>query len=191
MFDYIIGIPKSVNGNILVIETNSVGFKLLVSDNAKEKLFKPDSSVKVYTYMAVKEDDISLYGFYDTSERDMFVYLISVSGVGAKMALAILSSIGLEQLAVAIANGNSQSLSKIKGIGNKTANRIILELKEKMAAIADNGDNTMTDIIPEDENAVFALISLGFSKQEAVNAVKNAGIGKSTEEIIRIALKGN
>lgn len=191
MFDYIVGNVKAFDGNVIIVENNGIGYRINVSDNAMQVLYVPDNTTKIYTYLAVREDDISLFGFYSVAERDMFTKLTSVSGVGAKVALAILSGLNLEQLTAAIVNQDSVRLSTIKGIGKKTAERIVLELHEKVAESSEIPSSTMTDRVLYSETAVSALVNLGYSRAEATEAVKaNAKNGMTEEEIIRAVLRG-
>lgn len=191
MFDYIVGNVKAFDGNVIIVENNGIGYRINVSDNAMQVLYVPDNMTKIYTYLAVREDDISLFGFYSVAERDMFTKLTSVSGVGAKVALAILSGLNLEQLTAAIVNQDSVRLSTIKGIGKKTAERIVLELHEKVAESSEIPSSTMTDRVLYSETAVSALVNLGYSRAEATEAVKaNAKNGMTEEEIIRAVLRG-
>lgn len=192
MFDYIIGKPISVSGDTLVIENNGIGYKIYASDYAKQFLYKPNETVKIYIYMQVREDDVSLFGFCSENERRMFMSLTSVSGVGAKTAIAILSGMNLDNLSELIAAGDPSTLTTIKGLGKKTAERIVLELSGKLDFMRKSGESTMSDIVLCNENAVSALISLGFTRQEAVNSVKKvAANGMNTEDIIREVLKNN
>lgn len=191
MFDYIVGNVKAFDGNVIIVENNGIGYRINVSDNAMQVLYVPDNMTKIYTYLAVREDDISLFGFYSVAERDMFTKLTSVSGVGAKVALAILSGLNLEQLTAAIVNQDSVRLSTIKGIGKKTAERIVLELHEKVAESSEIPSSTMTDRVLYSETAVSALVNLGYSRAEATEAVKaTAKNGMTEEEIIRAVLRG-
>lgn len=146
--------------------------------------------VQIFTYFHVREDTMALYGFLSRDELDMFELLISVSGIGPKVGLAILSALSPAKLALAILGGDVKSLKSVPGIGGKTANRIVLELKDKIdddAAIDLEGEPSVKD---SGKEAVNALISLGYSIGEASNAVRSVdpGIG-GTEEIIKAALK--
>ena len=194
MIGYIKGRVLSFCDNTVLIENNGIGFEVTCSASVYNKLIN-DKAGEVYVYTAVREDGISLYGFIDLEEKNMFLKLISVSGVGPKMGITVLSNMNLTDLAVSIATSDVKKLSKVKGLGKKTAERIILELKEQVSlddSIGDEGaiiSTTAEEQIPDD--AVVALMSLGFNKQESVNAIKLAisGGAKSVEEIIRLALK--
>ncbi|MDE6362157.1 MAG: Holliday junction branch migration protein RuvA [Clostridia bacterium] len=183
----------------VVLENNGIAYELGVSSNTLSAFAKKGEIVTAYTYLKVAEDEMSLYGFFSKEEKAMFINLISVSGVGPKTALQILSGIDLQRLAIAIVNSDSKTLSKVKGLGKKTAERIILELKEKIAEVGGGddgdgffgllgGDDTSKDEVVND--AVLALVSLGISKTEAVKAVAVArGKSDKLENIITLALR--
>ena len=149
--------------------------------------------IKLYTYTHIKEDAFSLFGFMSLNEKSMFVKLIDINGVGPKMALGILSGISAPALVVAVANNDVKSLSSIKGVGKKTAERIILELKEKVGNI--EGDllvNTQIKISSSKEinDAIEALVALGIRKNDAIKAVQKASeTAKDTNAIITLALR--
>jgi len=192
MIGYIKGKILSFNAGTVLIENNGIGFEVACSSSVYNKLLE-NKEGEVYVYTAVREDGIFLYGFLDLDEKNMFLKLISVSGVGPKMGITVLSNMNLADLAVAIATGDVKSLSKVKGLGKKTAERIILELKEQVSSEEMKGDEkeVIATSEPINEDAVVALMSLGFNKTESVNAIKYAmdnGAIK-VEEIIRTALK--
>jgi Holliday junction DNA helicase RuvA len=193
MIGYIKGNLLFVQENTVILENNGVGYEINCSSSALNELLKNGKGV-VYTYTAVREDGIFLYGFISPEEKNMFLKLISVSGVGPKMGITVLSSMSIEDLAVKIAMNDVKGLSSVKGLGKKTAERIILELREKVDAIASETPKTETISVTlnkDDEDAVFALMSLGFNKQESLLAVKKAreAGADSIEKIISIALK--
>ena len=134
MIGYIKGEVIEINGNTLLLESNSIGYQLTISNSTIVRINQSGPFVKIYTYMNVRDDGILLYGFYTKEEKDMFLKLITISGVGPKAAISILSGIEIGQLAVCILSSDVKSLSKVKGIGKKTAERIILELKESINA---------------------------------------------------------
>ncbi|MCX4362048.1 MAG: Holliday junction branch migration protein RuvA [Clostridia bacterium] len=183
----------------VVLENNGIAYELGVSANTLSVFAKKGEIVTAYTYLKVAEDEMSLYGFYSKEEKAMFINLISVSGVGPKTALQILSGIDLQRLAIAIVNGDSKTLSKVKGLGKKTAERIILELKEKIAQVGggDDGDSFFGLLSGEDNSkdevvndAVLALVSLGIPKTDAVKAVAVArSKTDKLENIITLALR--
>ena len=194
MIGYIKGNVLSASENCVILENNGIGYEITCSASVYQKLMA-DKKGEVYTYLAVREDDVSLYGFISIEEKNMFLKLITVSGVGPKMGITVLSSIDLSTLATMIATSDVKGLSKIKGLGKKTAERIILELREKVEKAFDSDGEPVKDTSTDDNNynedAVIALMSLGFTKTECVNAVKSAyKEGKTTiEEIIAYSLK--
>ncbi len=181
----------------LVVDCNGVGYDIAVSNNALVRLGKVGEVVTVFTYLQVSEDALRLYGFYSKEEKTMFENLITISGVGPKLAVQILSGAELSRLAVAIVNSDVKALAGIKGIGKKTAERIILELKGKLEQeVATDtslvGDSvivaTSSDEITKD--AVMALMSFGVSKaqaEQAVVAVRNKA--KDLEGVIALAFR--
>ena len=194
MIGYIKGNVLSANENRVILENNGIGYEITCSASVYQKLLA-DKKGEVYTYLAVREDDVSLYGFISIEEKNMFLKLITVSGVGPKMGITVLSSIDLSTLATMIATSDIKGLSKIKGLGKKTAERIIVELREKVEKVFDQDGEVVEEPIVDDNNynedAVIALMSLGFTKTECVNVVKSAyKEGKTTiEEIIAYSLK--
>lgn len=194
MFNYIIGRVAGVSENLLVIENNGIGFELTVSSNTINNVSGKDE-VKIYTYLYVREDNISLIGFYDEKEKMMFLNLISISGIGPKAAISILSGISVSNLTNAILNADVTALSSIKGIGKKTAERVVLELKNKLDI--DFADSSISQIMGNTENssdfndAINVLLSLGITRNESVKVVEKAiksGL-KETEDIISFSLK--
>ncbi len=175
MYSYIQGRLVSKNPTTAVIEVNGIGFLLNISLNTFERLPDPDKVVKVYTVIIPREDSIQLYGFIDEEEKVMFEQLLSVSGIGPKVAQSILSGITPYELKEHIINGNSFALTHIPGIGKKTAERLIIELKDKVSKIS---VTTSSIISKEAENiriqAYQALINLGYQKQLAEKAIRNA-----------------
>lgn len=189
MYAYIIGRLVSEDANGIVLENNGIGYAICVSSNAAVKFRSEKGNIKVFTHLSVKEDEMSLYGFYSEEERDMFIRFISVSGVGAKTAIQILSGMRLSDLAIAIATCDVSAFAKIKGIGKKTAERIVLELKDKVSPLSVLSSAEDAPITGAEQEAELALISLGFNKSEARKAVKAVENKDSVEAIIASALK--
>lgn len=191
MLSYIKGKVTEMRESTLTVEAGGLGYELTVSGSALRSV-TAGSDVKLPVYMSVSENGVALFGFKDKAEKDLFLKLTAVSGIGAKTAVGILSGIAANDLIAAVARGDTAMLAKVKGIGKKTAERIALELRDKIGAeIAEIGQNigVMPDIIPNEE-AVMALMSLGFNKNEAVAAVsKVRGEGLTTEQIVFMALK--
>ena len=192
MIGYLNGKLISYDDETVILSVGGVGFEVACSSSAYAKLVS-DGGGEVYTYTAVREDGISLYGFISPEEKKAFIELISVSGVGPKMGIAVLSQMNLTALKTAIASSDIKTLSGVKGLGKKTAERIILELKDKMGEgvfVSEEGVPTGYSS-SADPDAVAALTSLGFTKSESENAVKKAQAdGADTlEKIIAAALK--
>lgn len=190
MIGYIKGKVLYADSGVVLLENNGVGYEITCSASVYDKLVK-DGNGEVYTYTAVREDDISLYGFLSIDEKKMFLKLITVSGVGPKMGIGILSSLDLKSLALYIATSDVKSLSKVKGVGKKTAERIILELREKITADDSDEPMSLKEEIKVDEDAVIALMSLGFNRQECVEAIKGAMESGATgiQDVIAYSLK--
>ena len=195
MFNYIKGKKEYSANGVLVVENGGIGYELNVS-SACETAFFDKIDVKVYTYLAVREDDVSLYGFYSLQEKEMFLQLVSVSGIGPKVALAILSGISVDKLASNIISQDVTALNKVKGVGKKTAARIVLELKDKITKDYQDAEESKKTAVATDnavevnEEAVMALMTLGFTRKEATAKVANAAVdGMSVEEIVFNALK--
>ena len=196
MLGYIKGkVLYSSDGTVL-LENNGIGYEVLCSGAAYAKLIS-DGQGEVYTYLQVREDGVSLFGFVSPEEKNMFLKLISVSGVGPKMGITVLSSMNINDIAVAIANSDVKKLTAAKGLGKKTAERIILELREKVSAegLSEKGaaapEQPAEKISDKEEDAVVGLMSLGYTRAESVRAVKRAeeAGAESMEEIIMTALR--
>ncbi len=192
MISFIIGTLEEKSENGVVINCNGMGYEIQTSTATLSTLPLAGEECKIYTYLQVKEDGISLFGFTTVDERELFYKLISVSGVGPKMAITILSGMNISDLIVSILKEDTTALSRIKGLGKKTAERICLELKDKLTPV---GGVLIEDKILElDENvlddACEALISLGLSKNEALRlARQNANENSTAEEIIASVLR--
>lgn len=194
MFAYIKGTLEIKGNDYVVIDVNGVGYKIFAPLSTIERLGEIGSTVKVHTHYYVREDNISLYGFYSLEELRMFELLIGVSGVGAKSANAILANITPSRFALAVITNDIKELTKLPGIGAKSAQRIILELKDKLKseeAIAES-DFELQIASSKDSNsseAVAALQVLGYPVKEATKAVSSVNAdGLSVEDIIKKAL---
>lgn len=175
---------------------SGVSFLCATTTNTLNKIAGSENEITLYTHLSVREDAMDLYGFYDKKELECFKLLITVSGVGPKMALAVLSNMTPTELAVAIAAEDAKAISAAPGLGAKKANRIILELKEKMAAgipekinVSDLGGAFSSLLKDNAREAVDALCALGYSKAEATNTVSKLDPHLSVEELIKLALK--
>lgn len=176
MIGYLKGKVIYKEDNVLLLENNGIGFEVCCSAGAAAKL-QGAAEGEVYVYTAVREDGIFLYGFATPEEKSMFLKLVSVSGVGPKMGISVLSGMNLSALALAIATSDVKTLSKIKGLGKKTAERIILELREKITADARAEEEVALPAAAEpdvDEDAVIALMGLGFNRNESVAGIRAA-----------------
>lgn len=198
MIGYLKGkVLYSEEGTVL-LEVNGVGYELVCSGALFAKLVT-DGEGEAYTYLQVREDGVSLFGFVSPEEKRMFLKLVSVSGVGPKMGIAVLSAMNINDLAVAIATSDLKMLSSVKGLGKKTAERIVLELREKVSAAeltapakgkgaAQASAEKLTD---KEEDAVVGLMSLGYTRAESSRAVKAAMEkgAETLEEIVMAALR--
>lgn len=196
MIGYLKGKILSLGTDTALIETTAgVGFEVLLSGSARGSL-SGRTEGEVYTYLQVREDGVSLFGFSSSEEKEMFLKLISVSSVGPKMGIAALSQMSAGDIATAIATNDVKRLSAVKGMGKKTAERIILELREKVSAVAAQsvaGEAVpLVQISASDEDAVVALMTLGFTRNESAKAIARAREKGATEieDIIRLALQG-
>lgn len=195
MFAYIKGSLEEKSTNYVVIENCGIGYKIFMSDMSINEIGEIGSQVKVHTYYHVREDNISLYGFLNHEELKMFELLLSVSGIGAKSAIAMLSNITPASFACAIISNNVALLKKIPGIGPKTAQRIILELQDKLKKeqeLTKENEQEEISIVSTNENveeAMQALQILGYSKKEIDKAFeKLANTDVSVEELIKKGL---
>jgi len=187
MIGHIKGFIVNKKPTQVLIDCNGVGYEVDVPMSTFYDLPTVGEQVKLLTHLIVREDAHLLFGFATSEEREVFRQLIKVNGVGAKVALSILSGISLHELVDAIMNQNSNLLVSIPGIGNKTAERLVLELKGKLANIIDDKSRQNT---PSETNDIQnALISLGYSTKEAISAVKNLPSDISINDGIKDALK--
>jgi holliday junction DNA helicase RuvA len=198
MIGYLIGILTMKTDAGVLIETGGIGYEVMVPGNSHLFLEKEGIEVKVYTAMIVREDDISLYGFSDMTSLQLFKKLITVSGVGAKAALSILSAMSVDEIRKSIVFEDATMLTRAQGIGKKTAQRIVLDLKDKLGTISHNegvGGELNPDFTGIDGNnprteALAALTALGYTRGEAaaaLAAVKDNDL--TTEAYIKQSLK--
>ena len=196
MFYYVCGTVAEIEANLAVIDCGGVGYACATTNYTLSQLKKGEKA-KLFTYMNVREDAVDLFGFATQNELRTFKLLIGVSGVGPKAALSILSSTTPENLAMAVVMGDEKTLCAAPGIGKKIAQRIILELKDKLAkeqgSFTASGSVLQTEVLHSSkvQEASAALAVLGYSAQEINAALKGIDIGSlPLEEIIRLALKG-
>lgn len=182
----------------VTVDVQGVGYEVLIPLSSFDKLPQPGQEIRLLTHLAVREDAHTLYGFMSAAEREMFRLLINtVSGIGPKIALNILSGISVTAFRGAVANGDVKALSQISGVGKKTAERIVVELKDKIgAAGAWEASSAQRALSPEDQrvnDAVLALLALGFKQIEAHDSVRKAqasiGAQATVEELVRACLK--
>ncbi|MDY4975339.1 MAG: Holliday junction branch migration protein RuvA [Clostridia bacterium] len=189
MYHYIKGTVVLKGTNYLVIDNNGVGYRIFTSDSVLQRI-SVDKNEKIYTYLHIREDLMELYGFLTREELSTFEMLISVSGVGPKVGLSLLSTVPPSEFALAVVTNNVKAITRAPGVGPKVAQRIILELKDKL-----KNDQLIQEAVMYEEpavdanEAVSALMVLGYSQGEAKKAVAAAGEGASTEETVRQALK--
>lgn len=195
MISYLKGSLEAKNIDSIIIEVGGVGYKVFMSGSSIDKLREIGKVVKVFTYMRVREDDVSLYGFCTNEELKMFEQLLGVSGVGAKSALSILANISPSSFALAIITGDVETLKSLPGIGAKSAQRMILELKDKMKtqeAIEAKEINIKAPVKPlgKLQDAIDALQVLGYGRKDIDIALSNINTEELTvEEIIKQGLK--
>ena len=191
MIDYIKGKIVELSPAHTVVEVSDIGYHVNISLATYSELNGKDNA-KIYVYEAIREDSHTLFGFFGRQERQLFLLLISVSGVGANTARVILSSIAIDDLQSAIQTGNAAILKSVKGIGSKTAERIIVDLKDKVSKIEiSTVDKPVVDNVLADE-AVAALVMLGFSQmpaQKAVRKVIEINPQLTIEQVIKQSLK--
>ncbi len=195
MIGFLKGRVAKLTADYCILDVNGVGYRVFTGA-LTQKYLHVNEEAELYIHTAVREDAIILYGFHSQEEYDTFQLLISVSGIGPRVALGILSSITVDQLAIAIQGKKTAVLTKLPGIGKKSAERIILELKDKISvpdgAEEQPDEGFETDASGENDmtsEAVAALVSLGYTQGEIQKVMKKAGKGNDVQEIIKLALK--
>ena len=197
MIAFIRGILNARTENSVIIDVNGLGFEVFIPLSVQEQLPSIGDELTLYTYMNVKEDEMSLYGFLDRDDLSMFKLLISVSGIGPKGAQSILSGLSADDLRFAILSQDVKAISKAPGVGPRTAQRVILELKDKVnledgfSRLSESTSVGRGSKVPSERNdAIMALTVLGYSNTDAMRAVTSIDTeGKSTEDILHEALK--
>lgn len=186
MYSYIKGKLVSLNGDAAVLDNNGIGYKLFISHNTQGKLASfIQKEVKLFTYLNVREDAMELYGFSSEEEQICFTKLITVSGVGPKAAMSVLSAFTPEKLAFAVSTGDAKAITRANGVGLKTAQKIIIELKGKLDLEGDGSDSPAGSI----NDAITTLTGLGYTKAEALAALKGIDTNQPIEDIITQAFK--
>ncbi|MDP4153732.1 MAG: Holliday junction branch migration protein RuvA [Bacillota bacterium] len=195
MFAYLQGEITGMDDSSIIVDVGGVGFRCSTTANTMKQVGGTGVKAKIFTYMNVREDAIDLFGFYTENELFCFKQLISVTGVGPKVALAILSEVTPDTLASSIARGDIKALTRAPGVGPKLAQRIAMELRDKLGSGASNSDDQAAQSLNfttngKDDEAIDALMVLGYTQSEAKNAVKSLNTADmSVEDIVRIALK--
>ena len=198
MYSYLAGILTEKSPTGVTVDINGIGFQLLIPLSTFQTLPTANEKVKLLTYHVVREDAQLLFGFATEEERSFFKLLLSVSGVGPKLAMTILSGLGLGELKRAIVQGSVPALSAISGIGRKTAERLIVELREKIVIESYSEEEKLSTILPKNQalvqDSVRALVSLGYSKQNAKAAIQKVLLDSghdrwNAESLIRESLK--
>jgi holliday junction DNA helicase RuvA len=198
MIAFLEGVLEEALPTQIIINVHGVGYHVMIPLSSFERLSEPGSPIKVLTHLVVREDSQVLYGFGTAGERDLFRLLLNhVSGVGPKLALAILSGMAVETFKGAVVSNDIPAISRIKGVGKKTAERVVLELKDKVGVAAEWEAASAAKAPSERDqavhDAVLALISLGYKQVEAHKAVKQclgqASDAVAADELVRMALK--
>jgi Holliday junction DNA helicase RuvA len=191
-----IGYVRGVVGHVFVdhcfVDVQGIGYRVYIAGSTRQKLVVGKVAT-LFTHMHVREDAMLLYGFYTQDEYDLFLILVAINGIGPKVAMGILSAIDPNQFRIAISTKNMGILTKLPGIGKKTAERMLLELKDKMGALTEeeateaNVKVVASDMIDE---AILALVSLGYNQNEIIPVVKKIGKNaQSVEGLIKLALR--
>ena len=196
MIAYISGALVSAGENYIVIDNHGMGYRIFVSGKFLEHIPAYGTQIKIYTHMYIREDELTLYGFHSEEELSVFRILIGISGVGPKVAMAILTALTIQELQLAVISEDAKTISKANGVGAKGASRIILELKDKLK-MEDMMDAAYEQSIVQDtqdlnaaRDAILALVNLGYSNSEAALAVKKIGDTSQMdiESIVKAAL---
>lgn len=198
MYSYIKGELVEIMDDVIVVEAGQIGYNIHIPASMIDNFTGTGQDVKIYTYLHVKEDDMQLYGFLTRDDLNIFKLLLGVSGIGPKGALAVLSLMTPDDLRFAVLGEDAKAIAKAPGIGNKTAQRVILELKDKLsledafeaktAHVAETNTNSLSNVKNE---AVQALTALGYSASEALKAVNGVELTEdiTVEEVLKEALK--
>ena len=202
MIAYVNGILEYIEEGLCVVDVNGIGMNVFISGSTMDRMPGIGEAVKLYTYTNVKEDAFTLFGFLSRDELSLFKMLITVSGIGPKGGLSILSVMTPDDLRFAIMAGDAGSISKAPGIGKKTAERITLELRDKIKATEDDmlrgsavtADDLTGEASSARDEAVAALVALGYNSGNAMKAVRkvlkeNEGVSEDTEKLLKLALK--
>lgn len=198
MIGYIKGTVEDAAGDILLLDHGGMGFRIHMAADSLAREVRPGDQVKIYTYLHVKEDAMQLYGFFSEDDLDVFKLLLGVNGIGPRAALGILSGLSADELRFAVLSEDAAAIARAPGVGKKTAQKLILELKDKFD-LEEAFEKKLTGQEQKEEQtgsaaaeeAVQALVALGYSNTEAFQAVKKAAVSPNmeTEAILKAALK--
>ncbi len=200
MISYVKGALAEKFEDSVVVEAGGIGYRIFVASSALSELPKIGEIVKIYTYFSVREDAMSLFGFLSRADLEMFRQLIGVNGIGPKSALGILSVLSPDALRLAVMSGDAKAISKAPGVGSKTAQRIILDLKDKVKAedilngfteVSSAGNVDVSGVAEVGKEAIEALTALGYSASESSSVVKKVTITETmtAEDVLKAALK--
>lgn len=192
MYDFLEGKVERINPTETILNVGGVGYQINISLNTYESI-KSSDQLKIYVHLVVKEDSHSLYGFASMNERELFLKLISVNGVGTATARMILSALSVDEVISAISNGNVGLLKSVKGIGPKAAQRMIVELQDKLGGIGSDSAYNLSSSSANIDEATEALVALGFSRPAVQKIIlkisKELGNNLATEELIKKSLQ--
>nr|WP_092067207.1 Holliday junction branch migration protein RuvA [Dendrosporobacter quercicolus]NSL46462.1 Holliday junction branch migration protein RuvA [Dendrosporobacter quercicolus DSM 1736]SDL51351.1 Holliday junction DNA helicase subunit RuvA [Dendrosporobacter quercicolus] len=194
MIGYVRGIVSHIFGDYCFIDVQGVGYRVYIAASTRQKL-NTGTEASLFTYLNVREDALMLYGFYTQDEYQLFLKLTSVGGIGPKVALGILSAISPDAFRLAVGSKNLTVLTKIPGIGKKTAERIIVELHDKIGVVGTDSQLNKEEQIVVDETddatqqALAALTALGYTQAEVMPAINRHGAAKSVQELIKLVLR--
>ena len=198
MYSYIRGELAEINSDHIVLDVNGIGYQIYIPTNSLNYLPSIGEMVKIHTYLYIREDAMMLYGFLTRDDLDMFKMLITVSGIGPKGGLGILSTLSTDDLRFAVLSDDAKAIAKAPGIGPKTAQRVIIDLKDKMSleeAFEKKLEHTTNKVLPENNSikndAVLALNALGYSSTESLKTVSKVEITEDmdVEDVLKAALK--
>ena len=196
MYEYIKGTFEGINKDYIIIENNEIGYKVFTSGNTMASMVSKGEKVKVFVHQIVREDFIGLYGFITKEELAMFNLLLTINGVGAKAALSLLSILTVDKLKISIASSDEKILIKAPGVGKKMAQRIILELKDKVdikdISLEELGDEDFENVVlneSKERDVIEALMALGYTEKEGQKAIKKVSIELTVEDMIKECLK--
>ena len=198
MYSYIRGELAEINSDHIVLDVNGIGYQIYIPTNTLNYLPSIGEMVKIHTYLYIREDAMMLYGFLTRDDLDMFKMLITVSGIGPKGGLGILSTLSTDDLRFAVLSDDAKAIAKAPGIGAKTAQRVIIDLKDKISleeAFEKKLEHTTNKVLPENNSikndAVLALNALGYSSTESLKAVSKVEITEDmdVEDVLKAALK--